>query len=58
MYAIRSYYAIKGVPVTKIGYKALAGTSITSVVLPDSIAYIDNNAFEGCSELLSINIVV
>jgi len=47
---------INGMRVTGIGYKAFSkDTHLTSVTIPDSIFFIDNSAFAGCS-LTSVTI--
>lgn len=40
-----------GVTVTKIDYKAFSYSSITSIILPDSVAIIEEKAFYDCSSL-------
>lgn len=47
---------IEGLPVTALGTHAIAGTKVTSVVLPDTITSIGKQAFYGCTELISVNI--
>lgn len=42
--------------VTSIGVRAFRSTSLTNIVLPDSVATIGNNAFYGCSSLSSITL--
>jgi hypothetical protein len=49
--------AIKGNKVEYIGYKAFANqTVINSVVIPDTVSAIGENAFEGCVNLESIHV--
>ncbi len=43
--------ALNGYPVTAIGEKAFAKSDIISIEIPYSINYIDNNAFENCTNL-------
>ncbi|MBQ9743784.1 MAG: leucine-rich repeat domain-containing protein [Clostridia bacterium] len=45
-----------GKPVTSIADYALSNSGISSVVVPDTVTYIGNGAFAGCSRLKSINI--
>ena len=45
---------IEGYPVVKIGTAAFARTEITSVILPDSITSIGNEAFESCKQLETV----
>ncbi len=45
-----------GKKVTSIGFTAFAGSSITSVNLPDGITNIGVSAFYGCGELETINV--
>lgn len=47
---------IEDLPVTVIAEHGIAGTKVTSVVLPDTITSIGKQAFYGCDELLSVNI--
>ena len=47
----------RGKPVTGIGTTAFRGsTKITSVVIPDSVTYIDASAFFNCANLTSVTI--
>jgi hypothetical protein len=48
--------AIDGFPVTCIGNYAFESTSVTSITIPNSVTYIGNGAFWGCSSLTSITI--
>jgi hypothetical protein len=42
--------------VTSIGYKAFSGcTSLTSLVIPESVTSIGEWAFSGCQSLLTVN---
>lgn len=43
-------------PVTQIGAGAFAGSAITSLTIPSSIIRIEDNAFEGCEDLKSVDI--
>ncbi len=45
-----------GIEVTSIGYTAFLYSSVTSVVIPDSVTNIGDYAFCQCSSLLNINI--
>ena len=48
---------IDGYPVTIIGYDAfLDCSSLTNIVIPDSVTHIFENAFAGCSSLTSIDL--
>jgi hypothetical protein len=48
---------IDGVPVTSINYGAFSNcSSITEVIIPDSVISIGGNAFEGCTKLSKINL--
>ena len=42
--------------VNRIGERAFAGTSITSVVIPMGVGYIDERAFMGCSFLKKVTL--
>ena len=65
-YSIVGYTGIKtnviipsefnGKPVTVISDEAFSGNSITSITIPDSVTFIDDGAFYGCSSLKSITI--
>ncbi len=44
----------EGQPVTSICYKAFKESDITGIVLPSTLTYIDDNAFENCYYLTSI----
>ena len=46
--------AYEGIPVTTIGNNAFNGCGITSVVIPDSVTYIEGWAFSECSSLTSV----
>lgn len=42
--------------IKKIGIRAFAGCAyMTAIVIPDSVTYIDNTAFEACSSLAKID---
>ena len=41
----------EGLPVTAIGAEAFADSQICSVVIPETVTYIDNAAFRGCKNL-------
>ena len=43
------------IPVTAIGNSAFAGTNVTRVVLSSSVQYINNNAFENCFTLTTVD---
>ena len=43
--------------VTEIHSKAFADSSITKINLPDSIEYIEDDAFDGCDELIASVVV-
>ena len=46
---------IDGKPVTSIGYRAFAdSTLLTSITIPDSVKYIGSGAFAGCTSLTDI----
>ena len=45
---------IENKKVTKIGYSAFGGCSLTSIVIPNSVTSIDAGAFSGCRLLISI----
>ncbi len=45
-----------GKPVAKIANNAFGGTSITSVIIPESVISINDEAFKKCSSLTSITI--
>lgn len=48
---------IEGHPVTGIGFYAFSScTHLTSVILPDSLVFIDDQAFDGCTSLSEIHI--
>jgi hypothetical protein len=47
---------IQNLPVTEIAGKAFAGSKITSVVIPDSVTRIGDQAFYRCSNLTSVTI--
>jgi hypothetical protein len=47
---------INGLLVTSIGEFAFAGTSLTSITIPDSVVYIWGAAFEDCTNLGSVSI--
>jgi len=48
---------IDGLPVTQIGNGAFRYSyNLQNIILPEGLTYIDNYAFEGCSELVSITI--
>jgi len=42
--------------IDRIGVRAFAGTSITSVVIPMGVGYIDERAFMGCSFLKTVTL--
>ena len=46
----------KDYPVTVIDYYALSGTSLTSVVIPNSVLRIEQHAFYDCEQLLTVTI--
>jgi len=49
--------SIGEIPVTKINANAMNNvTGITQVVLPESIEQIGDSAFEGCTQLSSLNL--
>lgn len=48
--------SIDGYLVTAIGERAFEGTSIISVIIPDSVTNIEDCAFNECSELISVAI--
>jgi hypothetical protein len=47
---------INGLPVTSIGDGAFAGSSLTSVTIPNSVTSIGDGAFYGCWSLSSVTI--
>lgn len=47
---------IDGHTVTRIGKEAFATTGITGVTIPDSVTYIGESAFEGCTSLETVRI--
>lgn len=49
-------YENKVYTVTGIGSKAFSASSVSSIVLPSTITYIDNEAFSNCKSLSSINL--
>ena len=42
--------------VNRIGERAFAGSSVTAVVIPMGVGYIDERAFMGCSFLKAVNL--
>ena len=40
--------------VTRIGYRAFAGSSIRSIIIPDSVVYIEAEAFKDCKTLRAV----
>jgi PKD repeat protein len=46
---------IDGLPVTAIAKNAFAGSSLTSVVVPDSVTSIGAGAFNNCDDLISLD---
>ena len=53
---IRIADTYEGLPVTHIKENAFSNEVITSVVIPDSVTYIGNTAFGGCTNITSIMI--
>ena len=51
---IRIPKVYNGLPVIQINPRAFADTQITSVIIPDSIKFIGNHVFYGCSNLTSV----
>ena len=47
---------INSLPVTSIGYGAFAGTSLTSITIPNIVTNIGGSAFEGCFNLAAITV--
>jgi len=46
---------IEGLPVTRVGYRAFYyNENITSVVIPEGVLFISQDAFNGCSSLASV----
>lgn len=48
--------AIDGMPVTRIGYRALFGRRLTSVTIPNSVLTIEWEAFLDCTTLTDVTI--
>ena len=46
----------EGLPVTSVGLNGFAGTKITSLYVPDSVATIEESAFEDCEALNEIRL--
>ena len=53
---VRIAETYQGAPVTKIANEAFKDTTITSIVIPDSVTSIGDNAFRSCTSLTSIEI--
>jgi hypothetical protein len=51
---VRIAETYQGAPVTKIGNEAFKDTTITSIVIPDSVTAIGNYAFDDCDRLTSV----
>lgn len=47
---------VKNYTVIGIGYEAFKNSSLSAIVIPESVTYIGNYAFEGCSGLTSVDI--
>lgn len=47
-------HEIRDCPVVAIGPKAFYNSSIRAIILPNSIIHIDQSAFEGCANLVSV----
>src|SRR5580765_6748449 len=47
---------INGLPVTSIGDSAFAGSSVTNIMIPNSVTNFGPAAFGGCDSLLAINV--
>ena len=54
--AVKIPAAFNGYPVTSIGNYAFWGSSLTSVIIPDSVTSIGDNAFLDCGSLTNITI--
>ena len=50
--------AIEGYPVTSISSVAFSGTKILSVVIPDSVLFIGDGAFQYCTSLTTVDLGV
>lgn len=47
---------IEGIKVTAIGDSAFAGSGITEISIPDSVASVGSSAFSNCTSLVKVNI--